>query len=510
MDLPRRTLAAAAAVVALAAVAGLADISRSYPIDCAVVVGLAFAIAIAAVAAVRPLRRMSERRFLIMLVLIGGGLRLVWIAAVPNQQVTDYAIYHELAAAVARGQGYVTTGPVGREDLIYYIGADEPLPYTTAYRAPGTPLWGAALYRLFGVDPLWFKLSNVLLGAGAVLLLYALLKQSGPLDVARAAALGWAVYPDSVFATNLVCSEILFTFVLLLLALSLARDEGKKASSARLLLDGLLSAGGALIRPMWLPVIGAAGAVWWLKAGGREASRRLGPLVLGLALGLAPWAWRNWRAMHAFIPISTGERITLVEKSFYDVPDAAKSDPAWKTKWDGYKALHSEQDRYEGSYAMTLENLRQEVLGGPVHAAGRLATNALAAFGDEVEMLRWSVTNSYRFARQPGPLTALSTAWIDRWGILGRASYLAVAIGALAGALQAGGFGFLAGYFVLNVGLLLIFKGEPRYHFPLMPFLIGLAALAASRAELSFQERGARVKTARPRLARRSNLRTSP
>jgi hypothetical protein len=442
-------------------------------------------LAAAAALARRPLGRMPERSFLVLLTLAAAALRLAWVAADPNKQVSDYAIYHELAAALARGQGYVTTGPIGVEDLYAYIGSSQPLPYTTAYRLPGAPLWGAALYTLFGADPLWFKLANVLLGAGTCLLLYGFLKRGLRPEVARLAALGWALYPESVFASSLVCTEILFSFLLALLALSLDRTRGGRPRPAVPLLQGLLVACCALVRPLFLPILAALAALWWFEPGGKEAGRRLGLVLLGFLLGLAPWTWRNWRSMRAFIPISTTERITVVEKSYYDVPDDARNDPAWKSKWEAYKALPGETARYQGGYPMARENLERMLLGGPLHVARRLAANLLAAFADDVEMLRWSVTNSFYLARRAGPPTSLGAAWIDRWGTLDRAFYLAVVLAAAAGALlrggfESGGFEFLVYYFLFNFALLLLLPGESRYHFPLMLVLIPLAARASS------------------------------
>jgi hypothetical protein len=481
----RAGLIAAAALAALAAVRGLVVSAGTYPLECASVVGLSAALACAGYYAVGPVSRLRESSFMLLLVTLAGSLRLAWIAGVPNRQVSDFAIYHELGAALATGQGYATTGPIGVEDLFFYVGSKEPLPYTTAYRPPGAPLWAAVLYRLFGVNALWFKLSNAALSAGTCFLIYFILLQAGGgIGTARATALLWAVYPESVFATNLVCTEVLFTFLLLLLAAWLSLERNSKIPAAALL-QGVVAAGCSLVRPMWLLIVGAAAAAWWLACGWKEAGRRSGLFTVGLALGLAPWIYRNFRAMHALIPVATVERIDLVRNSYREVPDDGKRSQEWTGKLERYKSTSGEVARYEVAYAMVFENLKEVLLAGPAYVVRRVAANVAASFADDAEMLRASVRNWNVLQPPANPATALSVSWIDRWGVLDRAFYLAIVLAAAAGAfrldaLRSPGFCFLEMYFLANFAALLVFEGVPRLHFPLMVVLFAAASRLAS------------------------------
>ncbi len=104
------------------------------------------------------LERLSSRRALFIIAGTALMLRIFWVCAVSNEQVTDFAIYHELAQAVLSGKGYALTGPVGAEDLELYLGTDKHLPYTTAYRAARNYVfWAVGLFALFGDHVFVFK-----------------------------------------------------------------------------------------------------------------------------------------------------------------------------------------------------------------------------------------------------------------------------------------------------------------------------------------------------------------
>ena len=85
---------------------------------------------------------LSTRAFLGIVAGFAFALRIGWLWAVPTEQVSDFAIYHELAAALARGQGYVITGPVGVEDLKYYIALDPPCLTQWLFARPERPCGG--------------------------------------------------------------------------------------------------------------------------------------------------------------------------------------------------------------------------------------------------------------------------------------------------------------------------------------------------------------------------------
>jgi len=139
------------------------------------------------------------------------------------------------AGAGSRSQGYTLTGPTGLEDVKLYLGPGVTLPYVTAYRAPGTSLWGALLYLVAGTRPYVFKLANLALDA-ILIGLIAAVARCGRLDAGAAglAALSWALYPSAIFATGLFGSETLFAFLLVLIAWLFAWSDRRPLLGAAL------------------------------------------------------------------------------------------------------------------------------------------------------------------------------------------------------------------------------------------------------------------------------------
>ncbi|HWP09868.1 MAG TPA: glycosyltransferase family 39 protein [Polyangiaceae bacterium] len=122
--------------------------------------------------------------------IVGLALRIVWIAACPNQPTSDQIIYHDSARWLAQGLGYVDE--LGRAASFWPVG----------YAAL---LW--PFYAAFGPHVLVAQLVNVLLGLATIYLLYATTRALFGEGAGRAAAWLWAVLPTSIAYTTCVASE---------------------------------------------------------------------------------------------------------------------------------------------------------------------------------------------------------------------------------------------------------------------------------------------------------------
>jgi dolichyl-phosphate-mannose-protein mannosyltransferase len=432
----------------------------------------------------KPLMRTRRRRFIGVLLALSVGLRLAAIAAIPNPLVSDFAIFQELALSLLSGHGYAITGPVGMEDLELYLRLDPPLPYTTAFRPPGAALWAAALYRVFGTDPVVFKIANAVLGSLIAVLLYALLAGRDE-AVARSSALLWSLYPSAIFATNLVGTEILFTFLLMALALLLS---ARRRTYGQVGAAGLVAALAVLVRALLGPLIVAA----LLVCGrGQPRRRRLAKclvFLLALGVGLAPWTIRNWRRFHRFIPTCTNEGRAAADHTGFDLPDSPQS-RRWLDEWTA--ASLDEAERSARGYGVAVKNLQEMLRGGTRHTLSCLRRNISWLFGSDENMVFWSTRRDSNWApddRRPAMVGP------RRYNLLafGASSFYAVVLGAAtfsifsrsaAGLYQAAGVLFLAAFFAINTFVYALVPAVNRYHFPLMPFLLILAA-AASRDAL--------------------------
>lgn len=208
-----------------------------------------------------------------------------------------------VARALATGHGYADP----------FVGHTGP----TAWVPPLYPLLLAEVFKLFGVYTAfsaWVILTiNSVFSAATAPLIYRIAARCYNRKVAVWSAWIWALYPAALqYAVRWVWEMSLTAFLLtavLLLALrmrNIGEWPGKRPRQTTLqwLLFGFLWGLIALANPSLLLFLPACGI--WILIGARPLAAGFGKAVLAalLFIGiLAPWAVRNWRAFHAFIPI---------------------------------------------------------------------------------------------------------------------------------------------------------------------------------------------------------------
>jgi 4-amino-4-deoxy-L-arabinose transferase-like glycosyltransferase len=187
----------------------------------------------------------------------------------------------------------------------------------TAWVPPLYPLLIAAVFKLLGIySPTsgWVLLTiNSIFSAATALCVYEIAARCLNRRVAIWSGWIWALYPAAMqYAVRWVWETALSTFLfsaVLVLALRMRgigepiTDEDRQGLG-RWLLFGLLWALIALSNStmlLFLPICGL-----WILLGGRNftaaALRAVAAGMLFVAC-LAPWVWRNWIAMHAFVPM---------------------------------------------------------------------------------------------------------------------------------------------------------------------------------------------------------------
>src|SRR5262245_48499264 len=100
--------------------------------------------------------RMSRRESMavVLVLLLGLGLRLQAGLLFPGLLLNDSADYHRLAAGLVAGQGYITEAGV-----------------PTAWRPPGYAYFLAGIYAAVGVDPNNAYITQAFLGSLTLLIL---------------------------------------------------------------------------------------------------------------------------------------------------------------------------------------------------------------------------------------------------------------------------------------------------------------------------------------------------
>jgi 4-amino-4-deoxy-L-arabinose transferase-like glycosyltransferase len=245
--------------------------------------------------------RYSHYRVLTFTIIFAGalGVRGCAVLSQPETPIADAADYHQIAASLADGRGYVNTAG-----------------QSTAWRPPGYPAFLALIYRLTGPSVVAATIVQSFVGALTVLML--MLFGSTVLNHIETVIAGViaAVYPGFVWLPRLLLSEN----VSLLLTLTTLWAVAMYLKSRRvewLVLFGAIGGVNSLTRGgnLALPIMLGAGL---LIVAVRRKSDEWKRLSTGLLLALAafvvivaPWAIRNYRVFHRFVPVATQEGLTL-------------------------------------------------------------------------------------------------------------------------------------------------------------------------------------------------------
>lgn len=247
--------------------------------------------------------RLRDRRTLVHLLWIAAILavavaaRSFWVAYAPvdptqRAGVVDMKFYHDSAVALTEGKGYVNPES-GTQ---------------TAQWPPGYPLFLAALYSLLGPSVTAAWIANIFLGALTCVALFILGCLMVSQRVGVIAGLLLAVFPGHVLFTSLLLSEILFTFltVIAMILMLLVARRGQDGRRWRLVLLGLVIGAAALVRGQGLFLVIVAVLLWWLYTTDLERAARWAAIVVlaGLVV-IVPWTIRNYVAMHGLVVIST-------------------------------------------------------------------------------------------------------------------------------------------------------------------------------------------------------------
>lgn len=441
------------------------------------------------------LERMSRSQFLFILTGLCLSLRIFWLAGIDNQLVSDFASYHELAVALVKNRRYAIMGPAGIQDLQVYLDPNVPLPYITAFRPPGTALWGALLYFLFGIHPLVFKIANLFLGAGVSFLIFILVENSPVSRLARKSAILWAFYPPSIMATNLFGSELLYTFLLLLTACLFMKIDRLHPPTITIALSGICSGLAILTRSTLAIVMISAGIVFFYRGGRKKGFLQLAIFLFFLTLTLTPWVVRNWKAMNAFIPVCTLEGSFLGRHSRYLVPESVRASANWRKTYDDWKSLKSETGKSRQSHRIFLGNVVEGIKGGTAHMFRRLHNGIKTTFSTDLDVLYWSTLMQFSPEDPAGAIHVVSGRNLLVLSSLTTAFYTIIIVSSLAGLLNKKtgqlltqrGIAFLGLLFLFHFIAFALLHGQDRYHFSVIPLLLIFAAQSLAQIQNALQ-----------------------
>lgn len=370
---------------------------------------------------------------------------------------TDLDVYDALARNLLAGNGLVL----------------EPGGAPILWRPPAYPLFLAAVWGVAGGESLTALLfaQGFVDAATAVLVLYLGRRLFGTVAGALAALI-YIAYPLSVYYTLRVMSEPLFTLTLTLAVVALERAVRDLDWGWCTLVGGCLALN-ALVRPagMYLAVLCSLWLVFVHRARIARALPRAALVLVGFAVVVSPWTWRNYQVTGEALPVATGGGYGL---------------------WVGnrWESRGREDDQLEGDVLAAYERERAGIVADAAAAIGKPPYGSGLSIGEDKAFGRHALV-----AMRAEPVRTLELfarkffyQWFDLYLIDNRFAQrqLFVLQGAL---LILAGWGLaLAWRARITVAPLLLVIGyfialhtlvvsTVRYSVPLVPLLALLAAL---------------------------------
>ena len=419
----------------------------------------------------RALRDVRERTHLLWLggiLLVALVLRLVWVSAVQpdprDGRFDDTVWYHHTARLLADGHGY--------ENYAEHT--------PTALWAPGYPLVLAALFRLPGDDVAAARAVNLAASVALVAGVYYLGSRLWDRRAGLIAATIVALLPSHIFFSSLVLTEVPYTTLAVgLLCVALAWTLREHVELWRAFLLGVAAGAVGMVRPEGALLVLAIVAAWVAYHRSlRRVAGYVALLVLGMAVLYVPWTVRNIIQLDAPVVGTTGMGQVLLQGHR----------PGATGRPDLYTVVQL-QDRFlsvplpEREVRMNNTATRESIEFAVHHIPSELglAPQRLAWFfrGDD------SVVFWLNHAG-PGRPREFSPAWEDRWMGLANVYYYIIV-----GTMVLGLPFWLrrmdrrhaliwAPFAVYTAMWALLFVGEARYHFPLLPVFAVLAGIGLS------------------------------
>ncbi len=218
------------------------------------------------------------------------ALRLAYAAFAEPPPISDGIHYDRLARNLVAGRGYAEDG------------------VPTAYRPVGYPAAIAYFYLFFGPRYFPIIIFQSILGAATALFLTLLAREFVTDAPARVAGAVIALCPSQVAYAARLFPAVLLVFLVVAAAFVFVKARGLWGALGA----GLLTAAATLVAPVLMVLPAAAFACDLFRGAGLKRALARGAVVAGVAaLAVAPWTYRNWRVFRAFVPVSTNGGLSL-------------------------------------------------------------------------------------------------------------------------------------------------------------------------------------------------------
>jgi len=399
---------------------------------------------------------------LFLLIAIGLILRITWVFSIPNIQLSDFADYDRLAKVLINTSSYTSTN-------------GEP----TAFRPPGMPFLLAVIYSIFDANPVYGKMAQVIFSSILCILIFFLARKAANTQVAFLALSIAVFFPDFIYTTTILNSELAFTCLVTggVLLLSVEIDSLQNILPFSLFFSGLLFGCAALFRPVALVApVALIFMFLWSNARSPEIIRSLIIFSVAMILPLTPWTWRNYNLYKTPIIVSTnggynllcgnnpnGTVVWVPEKDLLNLENMPS-----KEKWKELNEV--EQNRVFQKQA--INHIREY----PSGFLKRIPRKFYLLFlSQDVPWLHWNIAGLNKKDKIANTTFTL-LAGVSRlfWYLILSLSLMTLPLANRFKRNSA--IPFAGGLMVMWTIIQLVYWGKARFRFPLYPFLIVMAA----------------------------------
>lgn len=333
------------------------------------------------------LAAIPRRRWLILLIVAGLAARLAWALLFPAPFTSDGWSYFDLARRMAQGLSYQT--PQGE----------------WAVWPPGYPFLLFTFFQILGISPWAVTALNLLLFVGTVLAVHALALRLAGEAAARIATLLIALWPNLIASTGVANKEGVIVFLMpaaLLVYLIAGSSRSPALAALGRLAAGLVLGYSLLTQPAVMLVVFAF-PIWELLLRNplSRIAGRFALVLLGMAIVVLPWSFRNQSVLGQFVlvstnggsvfyrannPLANGGWIAQGERSLigYDELTQDRLGYQWGKEWilenpgPFLELAFKKQILFLGDDAMGVyDGLKRGLkIDGPLYAGAKLAANA--------------------------------------------------------------------------------------------------------------------------------------
>lgn len=388
--------------------------------------------------------------------------RIAWVAYNDRepQGLNDPALYMAYGGAIANGEGYINF--YGQPVAYYPVG----YPAMVGALMKGGDIFG------WGRDVLPIKMANAVWGALTSALIFLLATRVAGRRVGIAAGLIHAVFPGQVFYTGTVLSEPQFTMLLVLALLVLLWHPLKREGMGygHVFAVGLILSAATMTRGITLifPLLILLVWLFWMHDR-KRALLQTAVMFAGIAVLILPWSVRNTIQMGTLSGPSTNLGDDLCIGNYEGASGRFTITGKCFEGFEGLGGAELEVARNRHGTRVAIEDTLRNLDDLPrlvmYKAYYLLFTDADGLWAAE------SYGNDY-FISQPRRAILAFAANAVYYGV----GFIAI-LGAAAFALSSDIrrlIILLTALYVLAVPL--GFFGDPRFHFPAIPFIIIIAA----------------------------------